>query len=148
MRERNFSHFYLHLLANQIPMKKLLIITLLLISWGVNAQTQATSANQQIEIGKLQLLLNQMASGITVTTSAGSGTFQLTNTTSSVTATGTCCLGARGILLETSGDFSGIIDGNRFLGNGFLSMPMSSGAIYPTVSYTVSAGTLYIRKWQ
>lgn len=128
-------------------MKKLLIITLLLLGCQINAQTAATSNNQQIEIGKLQLLLNQMAAGITVTTSAGSGTFQLTNTTTSVTSTGTCCLGARGILLETSGDFSGIIDGNRFLGNGFLSMPISSGAVYPTVSYTISAGTIYIRKW-
>ena len=129
-------------------MKKLLLFTLLLISCRSFAQQAATSQNQTIEIGKLQLLLNQMAAGITVTTSAGSGTFQLTNTTTSVTTTGTCCLGARGILLETSGDFSGIIDGNRFLGNGFLSMPMSSGAIYPTVSYTINAGTLYIRKWQ
>lgn len=128
-------------------MKKILILGLLLFSFCGRAQ-QATSTNQQIEIGKLNLIYGQLQSGITTTNSAGSGTFQLTNTTTSVTSTGTCCLGARGILLETSGDFSGIIDGNRFLGNGFLSMPVSQGAIYPTVSYTISAGTLYIRKWQ
>lgn len=129
-------------------MRKLLIIIFLVISCGVKSQTAATAANQQIQIGKEQLILQALQSGITVTTSAASGTFQLTNTTTSVTTTGTCCLGARGILLETSGDFSGIIDGNRFLGNGFLSMPISPGAVYPIVSYTISAGTLYIRKWQ
>ncbi len=128
-------------------MKKLLIITLLLLGCQINAQTQATSGNQQIEIGKLQLLLNQLAAGITTTNSATGSTFQLTCTTTSATTTGSITTGARAILLETSGDFSGIIDGNRFLGNGFMSMPLGGGAIYPAVTYTISAGTLYIKKW-
>lgn len=128
-------------------MKKLLIITLLLLGCQIKAQTAATANNQQIQIGKEQLILQTLQSGITVTTAATTTTFQLTNTTTSVTSTGTCCLGARGILLETSSDFSGIIDGNRFLSSGFLSMPITQGAVYPTVSYTISAGTIYIRRW-
>lgn len=127
-------------------MKKILIVTLLLISCSIKAQQAATSGNQQIEIGKLQLLLNQLQSGITVTASATSGTFQLTSTTSSVTTSGTVTTGARSVLFETSSDFVGTIDGVRFLGNGFL--PYSGGASgkLPAIPYTVSAGTLYIRK--
>jgi len=127
-------------------MKKLLVITLLLISFASYSQ-MATAPNQQTQIGIERQIYTQLQSGITVTTSAGSGTFQLACTTSSATTTGSITAGARAILLETSGDFSGIIDGNRFLGNGFMSMPLSSGAIYPAVTYTISAGTLYIKKW-
>lgn len=41
-------------------MKKLLIITLLFISFNTYSQTQATAANQQIQIGKEQLILNKL----------------------------------------------------------------------------------------
>jgi len=127
-------------------MKKILLLSLLFLSLSGYSQ-MATSGNQQTEIAVLRNLLAQLQAGTTSTASIMSGTFQLSCTTTSATSTGSITSGARAILLETSSDFSGIIDGNRFLGNGFMSMPLGGGAVYPAVTYTINAGTLYIKKW-
>jgi hypothetical protein len=131
-----------------LHMKKLLLLSLLLISWGVKSQQAATSNNQQIEIGKLQLLLQAFQAGNTTTISVTTGTFQLVCSTSSVSTTGSITTGNKAILIEASSDFSGIIDGNRFLSGGIMSMPLGAGAIYPAVNYTINAGALYLKTWK
>lgn len=70
----------------------------------------------------------------------------LSSSATSVTTSGTVTTGAASILFETSGDFTGTIDGLRFLGNGFLSYPSTERGKYPAIPYAVETGTLFIRK--
>lgn len=83
---------------------------------------------------------------VSVSIAEASG-IQLTNSTTSVTTSGSVSSGAKMIIYETSSDFSGTIDGNRFLGSGFLPIIAPAGTTLPSSAYVVNAGTLYIRKW-
>lgn len=78
---------------------------------------------------------------------AGTNSTTLATNPSSVTTSGTVTAGARFIILETSSDFVGTINTLVFQANGFLSYPICPDTRYPAIPYTVTAGTLFIRKF-
>lgn len=120
---------------------------------GICTQTTCTgflnSDNYQIYSAIRNQTISAVTSGtisLTGTASVNQVTAAMVSVASSVTTSGAVTAGAISILFETSDDFSGTIDGLRFLGNGFLSYPNVPSGRYPEIPYVINAGTLYIRK--
>lgn len=150
-------------------MKKLIGILILFVALSFSglAQNGAATASAQTRSNLLlvydvdkadsmitqlirsNLLLTRQNNKLDSIINALSGTISTTLTTSpsSVTTSGTITAGSRFIILETSSDFSGTINSLLFQANGFLCYPINPDTRYPAIPYTVTAGTLYIRKF-
>lgn len=126
-------------------MKKLFIILIALISVNVSAQIGvATASNQTLEIAAIKSNSTISVTGVVITSPSITA---LIASASSVTTSGTVTAGSKYILFETSSDFVGTIEGLRFLNNGFLPYPYLTNGTWPAISYVVTSGTLYIRKY-
>ena len=77
-----------------------------------------------------------------------SGSVALAMTSSTTNASGTVTAGAKSIMFETSSDFAGTIDG--VTANANMVYPLSAGwnNSLPQIVYTVTSGSLRIRKLQ
>jgi len=123
-------------------MKKILIITLLLISCGIKAQTAATSNNQNIEIGKLQLILGQLQAGITASAIPSSVTTRTLS--SSIVTTGSASIptGASSISFITSSAFTGSINGIPYDPNFNINFKAPNYDLLPAIIYTITTGSI------
>lgn len=122
----------------------------IIITPTTGASSQSIQAIQTNTLTKMFVAMTSTP-GIYVTITGGTINITpvitpLVSGPSSVTTSGTIAAGAKSIVLETSGDFTGSIDGLRFLSNGFLSYDGGSNNTLPAIPYIVTTGTLYIRK--
>lgn len=137
-------------------MKKLIFLSLILlvrltgssqtviITPTIGASSQSLQAVGDNTLTRMYVAMTSTP-GIYVQMSSITST--LTSSPSSVTTSGTVTAGARSILFETSSTFVGTIDGLVFLPSGFLSYPITPGSSWPAIPYTITSGTLYIRKF-
>lgn len=128
-------------------MKKIIgFLILFIISFNSFSQTGVATASQQTREALLLKYISDKLDSV-VNALGGSISTTLTASPSSVTTSGTITAGARYILLETSSDFVGTINGMVFQANGFLPYPICPDTRWPAIPYTVTAGTLFIRKF-
>lgn len=127
-------------------MKRIILaLAFVALAIGVHAQgITASNGTVVVKQGTVSIIGGSITASGTV--AAVSPTTALTLVSSSVTTGGSVAAGAYSVVFETSGDFSGTIDGIRFLGNGFLPIDGGGRGTLPAIPYTINAGTLYIRK--
>lgn len=133
-------------------MKKLLLFIFVLAGLNIFGQhsiptstttpTQLTAGNGTVVVKSGSVVVT---SGTLTTTS---GTTALAMTSSTANTSGTVTAGAKSVTFETSSDFVGTIDG--VTANANMVYPLSAGwnNTLPQIVYTVSAGSIRIRKLQ
>lgn len=108
--------------------------------------TQAVSGTVSITNNTLTVQSGSISITNTPTVVATFPSSNLTLTSSSVTTGGTVSAGSKSVLFETSDDYTGNIDGVS--ADAGASYPFSSGdaGTLPAIVYTVSTGSIRIRK--
>lgn len=117
-----------------------------------NSETAIVTAIQNSEVAMTNAIGNQTdvlknGSQVTQVVVTQNPAFLVVSDTA-VIANGSIAAGALSIEIITSSDFIGTINGVSIPQLAIKTYPYIPGYIYPTINYTISAGTLYIRTLQ